>query len=288
MFRWECPLRWSDMDAQGHVNNAVLVDYLQEARVVFLRRGSASALLDEGIIVTRHQVEYRRPVEYDDGDVVIELGVSTLGASRVELAYEISQGGDVALKARTMLCAFSFDEQKPIKLRPEYRAFFEGHRTEAEPLRELTAPPLEGAGTPVTLPVRWTDLDSYGHVNNAKVFDYIQQARVEATTQWDPTMARAGSKGSQYLWLVARQDVDYLAQLEHRLEPYEVRVAPVHLGTSSIVLASELIDPASGTVHNRARTILVAADAEMHKVELPESLRGKLTRHLPDTSGTTR
>ena len=97
MFRWECPLRWSDMDAQGHVNNAVLVDYLQEARVVFLRRGSASALLDEGIIVTRHQVEYRRPVEYDDGDVVIELGVSTLGASRVELAYEISQGGDVAL-----------------------------------------------------------------------------------------------------------------------------------------------------------------------------------------------
>lgn len=280
MFRWECPLRWSDMDAQGHMNNAVMVDYLQEARVVFLRSGPASALLDEGIVVVRHQVEYRRPIHYDEDAVVVELGVSTLGASRVELAYEITQGGEVSIVARTLLCAFSFDEQKPIKLKPEYRSFFEEHRIEVEPLRDLTAPHLEGRGTPVPLPVRWTDLDSYGHVNNAKVYDYLQQARITATTQWDPTMARAGSKGAQHMWLIARQDVDYLAQIPHRLEPYEVRVAPVHLGTSSIVLASEVVDPETGTVHNRARTILVVADQDLKKTELPESLRDSLGEHL--------
>ena len=130
------------------------------------------------------------------------------------------------------------------------------------------------------LPVRWTDLDSYGHVNNAKVYDYLQQARITATTQWDPTMARAGSKGAQHMWLIARQDVDYLAQIPHRLEPYEVRVAPVHLGTSSIVLASEVVDPETGTVHNRARTILVVADQDLKKTELPESLRDSLGEHL--------
>lgn len=280
MFRWECPLRWSDMDAQGHMNNAVMVDYLQEARVVFLRSGPASALLDEGIVVVRHQVEYRRPIHYDEDAVVVELGVSTLGASRVELAYEITQGGEVSIVARTLLCAFSFDEQKPIKLKSEYRSFFEEHRIEVEPLRDLTAPHLEGRGTPVPLPVRWTDLDSYGHVNNAKVYDYLQQARITATTQWDPTMARAGSKGAQHMWLIARQDVDYLAQIPHRLEPYEVRVAPVHLGTSSIVLASEVVDPETGTVHNRARTILVVADQDLKKTELPESLRDSLGEHL--------
>lgn len=280
MFRWECPLRWSDMDAQGHMNNAVMVDYLQEARVVFLRSGPASALLDEGIVVVRHQVEYRRPIHYDEDAVVVELGVSTLGASRVELAYEITQGGEVSIVARTLLCAFSFDEQKPIKLKSEYRSFFEEYRIEVEPLRDLTAPHLEGRGTPVPLPVRWTDLDSYGHVNNAKVYDYLQQARITATTQWDPTMARAGSKGAQHMWLIARQDVDYLAQIPHRLEPYEVRVAPVHLGTSSIVLASEVVDPETGTVHNRARTILVVADQDLKKTELPESLRDSLQEHL--------
>jgi len=268
------------MDAQGHMNNAVMVDYLQEARVVFLRSGPASALLDEGIVVVRHQVEYRRPIHYDEDAVVVELGVSTLGASRVELAYEITQGGEVSIVARTLLCAFSFDEQKPIKLKSEYRSFFEEYRIEVEPLRDLTAPHLEGRGTPVPLPVRWTDLDSYGHVNNAKVYDYLQQARITATTQWDPTMARAGSKGAQHMWLIARQDVDYLAQIPHRLEPYEVRVAPVHLGTSSIVLASEVVDPETGTVHNRARTILVVADQDLKKTELPESLRDSLGEHL--------
>lgn len=264
------------MDAQGHINNAVLVDYLQEARVVFLREGAASPLLDEGIVVVSHQVEYRRPVHYDDQAVFIELSISKLGASRVEIAYEVLQGGEVAVAARTMLCAFSFKQQQPIKLKPEYRGFFEQHRATVEPLRELVAPPLEGRGTAVPLPVRWTDLDSYGHVNNAMVYDYVQQARVTATTQWDPTMARAGSAASQYMWLIARQDVDYLAQLEHRLEPYEVRVAPVKLGGSSIVLATEIVDPATGTVHNRARTILVIADNDLKKTELPDSLKDTL------------
>ncbi|MFD0865168.1 acyl-CoA thioesterase [Tessaracoccus lubricantis] len=273
------------MDAQGHVNNAVMVDYLQEARVVFLRDGAASPLLDEGIVVVAHQVEYRSPIHYDGPAVVVELGISKLGASRVEIAYEVKQGDDVAMRARTMLCAFSFDEQKPIKLKPEYRAFFEAHRIEVQALRELKSPSLEGRGTPVALPVRWTDLDSYGHVNNAKVYDYLQQARITATTQWDPTMARAGSKGSRHMWLIARQDVDYLAQLEHRFEPYEVRVAPVHLGSSSIVLASEIVDPATGTVHNRARTILVIADMDHRKTELPESLRESLREHLVAPAG---
>lgn len=280
MFRWKCPLRWSDMDAQGHINNAVMVDYLQEARVAFLRSGPATALLDEGIVVVRHQVEYRRPLHYDGEEVVVELWVSTLGASRVEIHYEITQGGEQAIVARTLLCAFSFDEQKPIRLKPHYRSFFEQFRIDVEPLRELSAPALEGRGTPVTLPVRWTDLDSYGHVNNAKVFDYLQEARITATTQWDPSMARAGSEGAQHMWLIARQDVDYLAQLSHRMEPYEVRVAPVQLGTSSIVLAAEVVDPQTGTVHNRARTILVVADQELRKTELPESLRANLQRHL--------
>jgi len=35
----EVPLRWGDLDAQGHVNNARFIDYLQEARADFLLGG---------------------------------------------------------------------------------------------------------------------------------------------------------------------------------------------------------------------------------------------------------
>ena len=34
---FQCPMRWADMDLQGHVNNVIYVDYLQEARVDMLR-----------------------------------------------------------------------------------------------------------------------------------------------------------------------------------------------------------------------------------------------------------
>ena len=280
MFHVTLPLRWSDLDAQGHVNNAIVVDYLQEARVAFLRQGPASDLLDEGVVVVGHQVEYRRSLDYDAAGVDVRLGISALGGSRLEISYALSQGGEVAVRARSVLCAFDFDAQRPIRLKPAYRAFFEGHRIEAEALRPLEAPALEGRGTPIELAARWTDLDSYGHVNNAKVYDYLQQARITATTQWDPSMARAGAKGSEYLWLVLRQDVDYLAQVEHRMEPYAVRVAPTALGSSSITRAAEVVDPAEGTVFVRARTILVAADLDFKKTELPRSIRAALEERL--------
>lgn len=280
MFHVRCPLRWSDLDAQGHVNNAIIVDYLQEARVAFLRSGPASDLLDAGVVVVGHEVEYRRAIDYSDDGVDVQLGVAGLGAARIVVSYELRQAGELAVAARTLLCPFDFDAQAPTRIPAPYRAFFEAHRVEAEPLRELTAPPLEGRGTAVPLRVRWSDLDSYGHVNNAKVFDYLQQARITATTTWDPDMARAGSSGSRHLWLVARQDVDYVAQMDHRMEPYEVRVAPVALGSSSITLAAEIVDPADGTLFVRGHTILVCADLDGRKTPLDDGTRGRLERHL--------
>ncbi len=287
MFTFNCPLRWSDLDAQGHVNNAVIVDYLQEARVAFLRQGPASALLDSGIIVVSHQVEFRGSIPYEAGSVRVELGVSALGAARLEIAYRMladdGAGEREVVAARTVLCPFDFDQQRPARLLPEYRAFLEEHRVEAEPLRELTAPSLDGGATAVPLFARWTDLDAYGHVNNAKVYDYLQQARVTATTAWDPSMARAGAEGSEHLWLVARQDVDYVAQIEHRLEPYAVRIAPVRLGTSSLALAAEIVD--GDAVLARGRTVLVCADKDFRPSPLTEETRAALGLYIVENGG---
>lgn len=280
MFVYACPLRWSDLDAQGHVNNAVIVDYLQEARVAFLRGGPASPLLDSGVVVVSHEVEYHRPIGYSDEPITVELGVSKLGASRIEIAYTLRQSGELAVVARTALCAFDFDEQRPVRLLPEYRGFFAEHRIDVEELRAIATPHLEGRGTLVPIKVRWSDLDSYGHVNNAVLFDYIQQARVTATTRWDPTMARAGSEGSDRLWLVVRQDIDYLAQLSHRIEPYSALVAPVKVGGSSITLATEFVDEATGLVFARATTVLVCADLSGRPTDLGNATRAALEPHL--------
>lgn len=276
----EVALRWSDLDAQGHVNNAMIVDYLQEARVAFLRDGVASPLLDSGVVVVGHQVEYRSAIAYADEPVQVELGVSALGAARIELAYRVLQRGSVVVNARTVLTPFDFDEQRPVRLSAPHRAFFDAHRMNVEPLRSLEPRELGGTGTRVPLAVRWTDLDSYGHVNNAKVFDFLQQARITATTAWNPTMARAGAAGSERMWLVARQDVEYKVQLPHRLRPYAVDVAPVRLGSTSMTLVGEIVDPDDGTVFVRGRTVLVSADQDLRPVDLGEPTRAALAAHL--------
>ena len=51
---YECPVRWADLDALGHVNNVVYVDYLQEARVDMFRSHRVELMgqeLVEGLVV---------------------------------------------------------------------------------------------------------------------------------------------------------------------------------------------------------------------------------------------
>ncbi len=64
------------------------------------------------------------------------------------------------------------------------------------------------------------------------------------------------------------------------MEPYEVRIAPVALGSSSITLAAEIVDPADGTLVVRGRTILVCADLDGRKTPLEDATRLRLEAHL--------
>lgn len=281
MFSFRCPLRWSDLDAQGHVNNAHIVDYMQEARVAFLRSGPTSSLLDAGIVVVGHRVEYLSSVEFSIDGVDIEMGVSSLGGARFEVGYTLTQQSRPVARARSVLCPYDFVSKRPVRLSSEDRAYLQEAAMNVEPMRELTSSPLGRRGTMTDLYLRWSDHDSYGHVNNAKMYDYLQQARIEVTAQWDPMMARAGAGDSSYFWLVARQDVDYVAQLSHRLDPYAVRTAPSALGTSSMTLASEVFDPVDGTVVARGRTVVVCAGPDLRPTPLPDSIRERLAPHLP-------
>jgi acyl-CoA thioester hydrolase len=268
------PLRWVDLDAQGHVNNAIIADYLQEARVRFLLEGANAALLGNGTLVVGHQVEYLAPVEFRTEPVEVRLWVGDVGASRFTIGYEVVQGGVVAARARTVLCIFDFAAGRPRRMTPDERRWFADRSSPLEPLRALGKwRPGEHAHT-APLTVRWTDLDAYGHVNNVRFFDFVAEARVQMSSEADPAgnrMSAAAEAG--YLWMVVRQDVDYLAQLDHRLEPYQSRVAVADIGRTSMTLVAEVTDPSAGTVHARARTVLVCGDRSGRPIPVPDELR---------------
>jgi acyl-CoA thioester hydrolase len=247
-----CSMRWGDMDAQGHINNAAYVDYLQEARVAFLLSKSPVLhhLLDSGVLVINHQLEYVKPVIFSDRPLTTNLWVDAIGGSRFSIGYEMYDGADLVARARTGVVPFDLASSALRRLTPDERESLSQALAPAQPL-----PPLQKVPTPAhhhryPLTVRWSDVDSYGHVNNVKYYDYVQEARISlvaSTVGWE----------FEAVWMVVRQDLEYLKPIDFRIEPYEVGTAVTAIGNRSFTLAAEIRDPVSETVYASARTVVV-------------------------------
>ncbi len=98
--------------------------------------------------------------------------------------------------------------------------------------------------------MRWSDLDSYGHVNNVKYYDYVQEARIalmRSSLDWQ----------SEDVWVIVRQDLEYLKPIDFRISAYEVATMVTQIGTRSFTLAAEIRDPDGGTTYATARTVVV-------------------------------
>ncbi|HET9647621.1 MAG TPA: thioesterase family protein [Microlunatus sp.] len=271
-FHYSCPMRWGDLDAQGHVNNAVFLEYLQEARVEFLLTGPPimHQLLATGVLVVSHQVEYLSPMSYDGSPVEIELWLESVGGSRFEVGYEVSHAQRLSARARTVGVPYDLTRGTLRRLLPGERAEFAAALETGEPLRTIdkVSPGAKAHRFPIR--VRWSDLDSYGHVNNVKFYDYIQEARIALMGE---TLERPAAGDSGEVWVIARQDLEYARPLDFRLRPYEVATGVAFVGRRSITLSVELRDPATDTVYATARTVLVSPSP------LTEEQRVALDRH---------
>jgi acyl-CoA thioester hydrolase len=85
--------------------------------------------------------------------------------------------------------------------------------------------------------LRWSDPDSYGHVNHARALSLLEDARL-AWAAGMPTTA----DGRQPDVILARLEVDYLRQLDYRVgERLCVRSWITRIGTKSITMRQELI-----------------------------------------------
>jgi acyl-CoA thioester hydrolase len=247
-----CPMRWGDMDAQGHINNAAYLDYLQEARVAFLLSASPVLhhLLDSGVLVVNHRLEYVKPVTFSDRPLTTNLWVDAIGGSRFSIGYDVYDGDDLAARAQTGVVPFDLASNILRRLTPEERDSLGQALAPAEPLRPLPKVPIPADHHRYPLTVRWSDVDSYGHVNNVKYYDYIQEARISLVTStvgWEP----------EAVWMVVRQDLEYLRPVDFRVEPYEVATAVSAIGNRSFTLTAEIREPSSSMVYATARTVVV-------------------------------
>jgi acyl-CoA thioester hydrolase len=134
--------------------------------------------------------------------------------------------------------------------------------------------------------VRWSDIDSYDHVNNVRYFDYLQEARIAFLAHVVGTAA--GDFFSEFPCVLVNQAVDYLRPILLRRPPYDVAVWVSSVGDSSYTLGSRIVgsdgDEDPSLVYARATSVMVAVDALTHtKRALSQTERQALTKHISVT-----
>jgi acyl-CoA thioester hydrolase len=115
------------MDVYGHVNNARLLTLYEEARVALMFTGAREkglTSLEDGVVISRHEVDYLRPVDYG-APVRIDLWLEEIRPSRFTVAYELFDGESLASRARSVCVPFDLTVGRPRRLSPEERAFLE-------------------------------------------------------------------------------------------------------------------------------------------------------------------
>lgn len=118
------------MDAYGHVNNVVFLRYLEEARIDFLFRPDKD--FQQGSVVARHEIDYKRQLVHRHRPVDIELWVTQIRAASFTLSYEVKDGDDIYVRASTVIVPFDFEAQCPRRITSEERDFLEEYRDDDE------------------------------------------------------------------------------------------------------------------------------------------------------------
>jgi len=124
-FILDVPVRWSDMDAYGHVNNARFLTLYEEARVAMFfdaARKHGLGSFEEGIVIARHEIDYLRPVDYGE-PLRIEMWVSQMRAAAFTVSYELFDDGELASRAKSVCVPYNLVQGHPRRLSDAEKEF---------------------------------------------------------------------------------------------------------------------------------------------------------------------
>lgn len=123
----------------------------------------------------------------------------------------------------------------------------------------------------VPIKLRWSDLDAYGHVNNAAMLTLLEESRISVFWHGDLTVEGVrdastpveGSAG-ETLTLIGRQEVEYLAPIPYVRDPLDVQLWIGRIGGASLDVCYEVCSPQGAepqVVYARAASGIVLVDA---------------------------
>ena len=108
-------VRWGDLDAFGHVNNATYLVYAQEARFAW------SKMIE--MVVARAEVDFLAPIYEGDIYLDIEIWVNKIGTSSFGVTYEMKNGSELVAVVKSVQVTVSMETKKSRPLNDAERDF---------------------------------------------------------------------------------------------------------------------------------------------------------------------
>lgn len=122
----ELPLRFADMDADQHVNNAEFYRYMEEARMRWVHTLGLAMTPPAPIpVLAASACSFRAPLIYP-GTVTVEIYLGRVGASSVRTHYLLKNGGAIAAEGYGVSVWFDPQTQKSIPLPEAVRRLAKG------------------------------------------------------------------------------------------------------------------------------------------------------------------
>ena len=112
MFEHPVKVRWRDVDALGHVNHAVFLTYLEEARDAFYAQVLRT---DPHYVVARIEIDLRAEVRYPDSQVTVRIEAESVGRTSLTTRETIlTPAGEAAALARVVTVRWDAGQRQPI------------------------------------------------------------------------------------------------------------------------------------------------------------------------------
>lgn len=126
-------IRWRDMDAYGHVNNAVYLNYLEEARDRWVQKVLGPVSDTWHFVLARVAIDFRSELTQDDEEIIVRCRLDSIGRASVRTREEIlKRDGTVSAESESVIVARDPNSGRSRPLTDEERATLEEELGSAE------------------------------------------------------------------------------------------------------------------------------------------------------------
>jgi acyl-CoA thioester hydrolase len=120
-YKYKTPIakRFSDIDAVGHVNNAIYLTYFEEARLRYFHEAIKWDWSESGIIVGRSEVTYHKPIMLHD-EIHCYVRTSRIGNSSFDMMHILVKatpnGEEICTTGKSVLISYDYKANKSVSI----------------------------------------------------------------------------------------------------------------------------------------------------------------------------